>query len=324
MSDTPVRIAVVGAGQFGKHHLRVISQLPAATLVAAVDAHPAHAEAASQEFGCPAVSDLEWLRGKADAAIVAVPTVVHCDVACRLLEMGIDVLVEKPIAASSREAARMVTVAQANGRILQVGHLERFNPAVEAAIKVVTRPLFFEIHRLSTFAPRSLDVDVVLDLMIHDLDIVLTMVGRMPSEVRAAGIPVLSQKADIANVRLAFSDGCVANITASRVSTERVRKLRLFQPNQYVSIDYSRQDLLVIGVDENRQIRFLPQAITRSEPLRRQCESFLDCVRTRRAPIVDGQAGSRALEAAEKILATIKEHAEVVARSLQAESSPPQ
>lgn len=310
------RVAVIGAGQFGRHHLRVVRQSTAAELAGVHDIDPERAALAGQEFDCGVLS-LEKIAAKADAAIVAVPTVAHADVACRLLEAGLDVLVEKPIAGTSGEARRIISTAGRHGRIVQVGHLERFNPAVRAAFKVVNKPLFFEIHRLSPFAPRSLDVDVVLDLMIHDLDILLAMVGSMPEEVRAAGINVLSNKADIANVRLAFPGGCIANLTASRVSTERVRKLRVFQPRQYVSIDYSRQELLVIGVDENHQIQLRPQSVAKGEPLQLQLQGFLDCVRTRSRPLVDGTSGIQALEAAESILAKIEEHAGVVARWLE-------
>ena len=235
------RVAVIGAGVFGRHHLRILKQSEHAELTAVVDPNPERAQAASAEFGCSAASSISQLFGTIDAAVVAAPTSAHAEIGCALLENGIDVLVEKPIAASHAEGERLVETAAAHGRILQIGHLERFNPAIAALQKILTVPLFFEIHRLSLFSPRSLDVDVVLDLMIHDLDIVLAMVGEEPAEIRAAGIRILSEKVDIANVRLAFATGCVANLTASRVSTERVRKLRLFQPNQYVSLDYEKQ-----------------------------------------------------------------------------------
>ena len=213
-----------------------------------VDSNSDRASAAAAEYACPIFTSPAELAGKIDAAVVAVPTSHHAEVGCALLENGIDVLVEKPIAHDLASARRLVETAARHNRILQVGHLERFNPAVAALKKIVRLPLFFEIHRLSLFSPRSLDVDVVLDLMIHDLDIVLDLVGAMPDEIRAAGISILSDKVDIANVRLAFPGGCVANLTASRVSTERVRKLRLFQPHQYVSLDYQKQDAVVFTV----------------------------------------------------------------------------
>ena len=206
-------------------------------------------------------------------------------------------------------------------RILQVGHLERFNPAVTALCRIATTPLFFEVHRLSLFSPRGLDVDVVLDLMIHDIDVVLSLTGNPPAEIRAAGISILSEKVDIANVRLAFDNGCVANLTASRVSTERVRKLRVFQPNQYISVDYARQDLAAFRVMPDRQINYEPVEIQKGEPLRLELEDFMTCVRTRRAPVVDGHAAARALQVARDIIAKIEEHAQIVAQTLSGQTS---
>src|SRR5439155_7250399 len=195
-----------------------------------------------------------------------------------LLEAGFDVLVEKPIAHDDASAARLGEAAERHGRILQVGHLERFNPAVAELERRAALPLFFEIHRLNLFSPRSLDVDVVLDLMIHDVDVVLALTRAEPADIRAAGISILSQKVDIANVRLQFPNGCVANLTASRISTERVRKLRLFQPHQYFSLDYGRQDLAVFSVGEGRQIGFEQAAVTKAEPLKLQFDAFLECI----------------------------------------------
>jgi predicted dehydrogenase len=312
------RIAVIGAGAFGRNHLRVVRESERAALAGVVDIDAARAQAAAAEFGCPVLATLEEAAGAADAAIVAVPTVAHCEVACRLIDEGLDVLVEKPIGASAGEARAMVEKAAARGRILQCGHLERFNPAVQAAMAAATIPLFFEIHRLSLFTPRSLDVSVVSDLMIHDLDILLAMTKSRPEEVRAAGISVLSPKVDIANVRLAFSNGCVANLTASRVSTEKVRKLRFFQPGQYVSVDYARQDCFVVGVGPERQVSFQQLPVQKGEPLKLQFEHFLDCLERRATPLVDGPAAQRALELAREILDKIEEHAALVARHLRA------
>ncbi len=248
-----LRVAVVGTGAFGANHLRVYRELPGVELVAAVDADAGRAAAVSARVWdsgvCISVEALLEADLRLDAASVAVPTVFHHAVASELLRGGVDCLVEKPIAASLHEADDLIRIASINGRVLQVGHLERFNPAVIAAEAGLVRPMFFEAHRLSVFTPRSLDVDVVLDLMIHDLDIVLTFAESPVKEVRAVGLPVLSAKVDIANVRVEFDSGCVANFTASRVSTERVRKLRYFEPRRYVSIDYARRDVLVIGVD---------------------------------------------------------------------------
>ena len=232
------------------------------------------------------------------------------------MEAGVDVLIEKPIATSLTEADELVSLAQQLGRIAQAGHLERFNPAVRATVPMITRPMFFEVHRLSIFTPRSLDVDVVLDLMIHDLDIVLSFVNSPAKEVRAVGLAILSNKVDIANVRIEFESGCVANFTASRVSTERVRKLRFFQPKQYVSLDYGRQDALVFSVggdgagipSANPQIQVTKLPTTQEEPLHAELKSFLESVQQRSRPVVSLEDGRRALAAALNIVAAIREH----------------
>ena len=312
-----VRIAVVGAGVFGRHHLRILSQSPQAELIGVFDAASDRASAAAAEHKCRALSSLDELAGHVDAAVVAVPTSAHADVGLPLLASGIDLLVEKPIAADRAQAERLVEAAAKNGRILQVGHLEHYNPAVVALKKIVTIPLFFEIHRLSLPGPRSLDVDVVLDLMIHDLEIVLDLVGALPEDVQAAGISVLSDKADIANVRLAFPGGCIANLTASRVSTERVRKLRLFQPHQYISLDYQKQEAAAFTVSEQKQIGFQMLPVAKDEPLKLELESFLDSVRTRARPAVSGQEALRALDVALAVLAKIKAHTELVAQRIR-------
>ncbi|MBA3974328.1 MAG: gfo/Idh/MocA family oxidoreductase [Candidatus Solibacter sp.] len=316
MTDIRPRVAVIGAGAFGRNHLRVVRESALADLAGVYDIDDARRTAAAAEFGCPEFASLDEVPAAACAAIVAVPTTHHKEVACRLMDSGLDVLVEKPIAVSTEEAREMVSTAALRQRILQVGHLERFNPAVEALSKIVNKPLFFEIHRLSVFTPRSLDVDVISDLMIHDLDIVLSMTNVMPDEVRAAGISILSEKVDIASVRLAFPGGAVANLTASRVSTERVRKLRLFQPRQYISVDYARRDCVTISVGDDRQVNIAPQRVEQGEPLARQFESFIACVASRRTPLVDGLAAARALDLACQIMAKIEEHSNLVARSI--------
>ena len=311
-----LRVAVVGVGEFGKNHVRVVRQSERAELVAVLDANAGRAAEVAAANGCAAFADPRELLGKADAAIVAVPTSAHADVGCYLLESGIDVLVEKPIAPDVASAQRLIQAAESHGRVLQIGHLERFNPAVMALEKVARNPLFFEIHRLNVFSQRSLDVDVVLDLMIHDIDILLSLVQREIEEIRAAGISILTPKVDIANVRLQFQGGCVANITASRVSTDRVRKLRLFQPNQYISLDYGRQDVAVFSVGERRQISFEQLPVAQGEPLALQFEAFLNSVETRQIPKLSGHIGRLNLEAALAILAKIEEHSRVVAQSL--------
>ena len=312
------RIAVVGAGVFGRNHLRVIQSSQNATLAGVLDVDPARAREAAQLYGCPAFEALEDLAGLADAAVVATPTITHSAVGCRLMQLGLDVLVEKPIAQSVAAARELVETAGHAGRILQVGHLERFNPAVIALSAVVTKPLFFEIHRLSEFTPRSLDVDVVLDLMIHDIDIVLTLTRETPEEIRAAGISILTPKVDIANVRLQFPGGCVANLTASRVSTERVRKLRLFQPHEYISLDYSRKDAVRFRVKPPMSIDFSPLPVAPGEPLALELEAFFESVVSRRPPAVTGEHGLAALEAATVILDKIEEHSRMVAEALKA------
>ena len=234
-SQLPVNVAVVGVGAFGRNHARVyhsLQQSGSVRLVGVVDPDRARADMVASEFGCRAFGSVEQLlaaHSEVQATSVAVPTVLHLEVARALMESGVDVLIEKPVAATLAEADELLQLAADHKRIAQVGHLERFNPAVRATLPLIHKPMFFEVHRLSVFTPRSLDVDVVLDLMIHDLDVVLTFVKSKVKEIRAVGLPILSNKVDIANVRVEFESGCVANFTASRVSTERVRKLRFFQ-----------------------------------------------------------------------------------------------
>jgi len=313
-------VAVCGAGVFGLNHLRVYRALQQSglpiRLAAIVETDANRAAALKQEWGVPVFSSIEACLADChiDAASVCVPTVWHHQIASALLSAGVDVLVEKPIAASLEEAEQLISLAEKHQRILQVGHLERFNPAVMALHDLLNGPMFFEAHRLSVFSPRSLDVDVVLDLMIHDLDIVLTIAQSPVSQVHAVGLPILSPKVDIANVRIEFESGCVANFTASRVSTERVRKLRFFQPHQYVSIDYARQDLLLINVAANASanpsagLNMQKPRITPGEPLRLEIESFLDCNRNRQQPVVSSKDGSAALALALQINAAIADH----------------
>ena len=316
-----LRVAVAGAGAFGRNHLRVLRELPGVSIAAVVDPDPDRRESAAAEYGCRPCATVSELDGEVHAAIVAAPTSAHADVGCALLERGIDVLVEKPIAADLMSAGRLADAAERSGRVLQVGHLERFNPAVQALSQAVTLPLFFEIHRMSVFTPRSLDVDVVLDLMIHDIDIVLALTGKTPEEIRAAGISILSQKVDIAHVRLAFPGGCVANFTASRVSLEKIRKLRLFQPGEYISLDYQRQDASCLRVSGSQEIGFVPFHIEKQEPLRAEVESFLRCVRERREPVVGAAAAIAALEVSLDILDRIAEHSNTVAEAVEAHAA---
>jgi predicted dehydrogenase len=325
---------VIGVGAFGRNHARVYQQLQEAggvRLVAVVDPDTARADAIAREFSCNAFSSVEQMLGthsEVHAASVAVPTVLHLEVARSLMEAGVDVLIEKPVAATLGEADELLRLALEHKRVAQVGHLERFNPAVRATLPLINRPMFFEVHRLSVFSPRALDVDVVLDLMIHDLDVVLTFVKSEVKEIRAVGLPILSGKVDIANVRIEFESGCVANFTASRVSTERVRKLRFFQAGQYISIDYGRQDVLVFSVagvaahsfakdanewgtrpSVNPQISMAKPPVTAEEPLLAEIKAFLQSVRDRSRPVVALEDGRRALKLGLAILEEIGRHA---------------
>jgi predicted dehydrogenase len=310
------RVAVAGAGAFGKNHLRVIHQSEHAELAGVFDLDPQRAAQVAEPHGCRVFESLDELAQNADAAVVATPTVTHSEVGCQLIEAGLDVMVEKPIAHTPEAGRALVEAAERNGRILQVGHLERFNPAVIALGGVIGKPLFFEVHRLSVFTPRCLDVDVVLDLMIHDVDIILALTGERPQEIRAAGIRILSEKVDIANVRVQFPSGCIANLTASRVSTERVRKLRLFQPHEYISLDYGRQDAVRFRVKPPMAIDFAPLPVTKDEPLRLELEGFFESIATRQPPRVTGEQGLAALEVACEILDKIEEHYRLVAKTL--------
>ncbi len=331
-----MRVGVVGAGAFGRNHARVYRELQADSsqhieFVGVADTDFARAQSVAAEFGTRAYeSAAELIALNVDAVSVAVPTVAHLAVGRELMQSGVDVLIEKPLATSVAEADELITVAEAYGRIAQAGHLERFNPAVRATFPLLTKPMFFEVHRLSVFTPRSLDVDVVLDLMIHDIDIVLAFTRSQVKEIRAVGLPILSKKVDIANVRMEFESGCVANFTASRVSTERVRKLRFFQPRQYVSLDYSRQDVLVLTVEEEAPNPsgfdpFNPASVAASafpgitpfkpiveqqEPLKAEIISFLDAVRRRSQPEVSLHDGRQALAIATQVVEAIAAHSE--------------
>ncbi len=312
MSEKKIRVGVIGVGDFGRNHVRVWREVEGAELAGIVDADAERAGRVAAEFGTRVMPGVEALAAQVDAVSLAVPTVEHARMGCRLLEQGVDVLVEKPMAASLDEADDLIAAARRHGRILQVGHLERFNPAVVAVEKIVNRPLFFEVHRLGVFSPRSLDVDVVYDVMIHDLEILLALVGAPVTDLKAVGIPVLTDKVDIAHARIEFATGAVGNLTASRVSTERVRKMRFFQEREYISLDYTRQDVLRVRVrpgGAEPQMDFEKLPTQPEEPLRAELRSFLECVRTRTTPRVDGAAGRRALELADRVMAGILDHA---------------
>ena len=296
--------AVVGVGHLGKQHARLYAEL--GHLAGVVDILEPRAHETAAQYNTTPYTDYRQLFGKVDAVSIAVPTVNHAEIGVELLEHGIDVLIEKPIASTLEQAKALIDAASRNKRVLQVGHVERFNPVVMAAREAATKPQFFEIHRLAAFSPRSLDIDVVLDLMIHDIDIVLSLVPSPVREVRAVGIPVLSSKADIANARVEFEDGCVANFTASRVSFEKTRKLRFFQPHDYISVDYASQTGTMVSLRMGRVIeRKLDPA--NQEPLKLELISFADAVAKRETPVVTGDDGLRALELAMRINSAIAE-----------------
>ena len=323
MSEKNIRVAVAGVGQFGQNHVRVWKALEGAQLVGIFDVNAGRARQIAAEFGTQAFPDLDALiAARVDAVSVAVPTKQHASVGCRLLDAGIDVLIEKPMAASLEEAGMLIAAAQRNSRILQVGHVERFNPAVAAAQQIISRPMFFEVHRLGIFTPRSLDIDVVYDVMIHDLDILLSLVRSPVADLRCVGIPVITDKVDIAHARIEFETGAVANVTASRVSTERVRKMRFFQEHEYISLDFARQDALRIRVDpaSPQGVGFEKLPAQPEEPLKAELRAFADSVRNRKPSVVDGDAGRRALALADRVMASILEHA----RRVQPEAFTPQ
>ena len=301
-----IRVGVIGVGSLGQHHARVYASMPEVELVGVVDALPERAEEIAARFGTNAYSDYTKLFGKVDAVNIAAPTTAHAEIGVRCLKEGIHVLAEKPIAHTLEAADQLIQAARENDRILQIGHLERFNPAVVALREIVTRPRFFETHRMGLFSPRSLDVDVILDLMIHDLDIISLLVPSGIEKITAVGIAILSDRIDIANARIQFADGCVANITASRVSMEKIRKLRLFQKQEYISLDYTRQDLTVFSLKHNAGSP-LPEIVNRKiepekkEPLLLELISFLEAVRGERQVACGGDEGRHALDLAMQI-----------------------
>jgi predicted dehydrogenase len=306
-----VRLAVVGVGHLGRHHARVASSLAGLRVVGVHDHHPGRAEEIAREFSLRVLSNFEQIAEEAEAVVVATPTVTHAEIAGFFLDRGLHVLVEKPIAADLAHAEDLVQRARRAGRVLQVGHVERYNPAIEAALALVAAPRFIEVHRLGVFTLRSLDVDVVLDLMIHDLQIVSALVGRPVREVRAAGVPVLTPKLDIANARLAFEGGCVANLTASRVSAEKVRKCRVFAPSIYVSVDMQAQSVSAFRLRRESgrpEILPVPVAVSREEPLSRELADFRRAVAEGSRPLVSGEDGRDALALAERVLDAVETH----------------
>ncbi len=309
MSAEPIRTGVVGCGYLGKHHARILTELPGSQPVGFVDPDGNVAREIEAAHGPKGMvrrrSVRQLLESGATAVVVASPTSTHAELAEELLEGGADVLVEKPITATLPEADRLVSRAREKGRILQVGHIERFNPAVAAVRPLVTEVKFIEAHRLGVFVPRALDVDVVLDLLVHDLDIASDLVGRPVREIRAVGVPILSRKIDIASVRLAFEGGCVANLTASRVSQEKIRKFRFFQPDWYFSIDTRQREVTAFHLERRLgfpRIAEVKVDVPKTDPLTEEDRAFLQACRQRRDPEVNGEAGRAALKLALDIL----------------------
>lgn len=300
-----LRMVVVGVGHLGVHHARILASLDGVQLVGVVDTNIERARAVAAEHRTQAYASCEEVSTEVDAATVAVPTASHFEIAGPLLERRIHVLVEKPLARTLEEADRLIAIAESTGATLGVGHTERFNPAVVAMKPLVRQPRFIEVHRLGTFPDRSLDIDVVFDLMIHDLDLVLSLVGRGVTSIEAVGVPVLTSRVDIANVRLRFDGGCIANLTASRISRDRVRKIRIFQRDSYVSVDYGAQEVegwqLVERVGGPPSIVGGKIEVQREEPLKREMQDFVAAVRERRPPGVTGQQGRAALALAADI-----------------------
>lgn len=301
-----MKIAVIGVGHLGQHHARILSGLPGVELVGVVDVNQDRAGQVAARYAVRAFAEWRDIVPLVEAVTIATPTETHAVIAGSLLEAGIHVLVEKPMTRTTGEADLLLDAARRSGATLAVGHTERFNPAVAAARALVHEPKFIEVHRLGTFPDRSLDIDVVFDLMIHDLDLVLQFVGRDVASVDAVGVPVLTPRIDIANVRLRFANGCIANLTASRISRDRVRKIRFFQRDSYVSIDYSSQELemwrLVPKPGQMPAIEGGKMEVAHEEPLKRELEDFVDAIRERRAPGVTGEEGRAALALAERIV----------------------
>lgn len=300
-----IRLGVVGVGGIGKNHARIIAGLENVEVGGIFDTNAEHGQAVADEFGVPFVSSLEELIERVDAASIATPTIYHREVGEKFLNAGKHVLVEKPIASSSEDAKALVTLAKEKNLILQVGHIERFNPVLEELEKKLSDARFIEVHRLSPFPNRSIDIGVILDLMIHDLEIVLHLVKSPVASIDAVGIPVLTQREDIANARIRFENGCVANITASRISPERMRKIRVFQSTGYLSLDYQEQTG-EFYTREGMEIMREEVPVERDEPLKLELAHFADCAREGRQPKVSGQEGMAALDLALEITAMVE------------------
>ena len=304
------RIAVIGVGHLGQHHARLLAAMPEVELVGVVDTDAARASTIAETYQTRAWPSLASLAGQVDAVIVATPTISHVEVARPFVEAGVAVLVEKPLADSLEAADTLLALADQHGALVACGHTERFNPALDAARPFIVSPRFVEIHRLGTFPERSLDIDVVFDVMIHDLDLLLAVVGGAVTSIEAVGVHVLTPKTDIANVRLRFDNGCIANLTASRISRDRVRKARFFQPQAYVSVDFAAPEAEVyrlVPKEGRPAIEGGRLDVPKDEPLRRELADFVDAVRAGRPPRVTGRDGREALALATRVARAIDE-----------------
>lgn len=313
-----LKVGVVGVGHMGRYHAQIYSQIKDVSLVGVADIEPRRAKEVASACRTDAFVDYRDLLEKVDAVTIAVPTSLHCDIAREFMDKGADVLVEKPICRTIAQAEELTDLAKRKGLVLQVGHTERFNPAVVALKGLVKNPRFIESHRIGSFPDRSTDVDVILDIMIHDIDIILSLVGAPVTEVRAVGVPLVSDHVDISNTRLEFENGCVANITSSRVSLKQMRKIRLFQKDAYLSLDFTKKELIRVTLDPSRKsyIPKVPFKVNREKvkvdkaanPLKRELEVFCDAVRHRTTPVVSGEEGTEALRVATRINQTIQQN----------------
>lgn len=308
-----IRVGVIGVGYLGQYHAEKYSQMDNVNLVGVADIDQARAEAIAARYDSRAFTDYRDLLCKVDAVSIVVPTESHFDVGLESLKRDVDVMIEKPMTTTLEQADKLIEIAETKRRILQVGHLERFNPAVLALKDFITRPMFIEVHRLSIFKDRSTDVSVVLDLMIHDIDILLNIVKSDIQSIHAAGVPVICEHADIANVRMQFNSGCVANVTASRISTKNQRKIRIFQKDTYISVDFASREITLIRRNEKNSnsvvpgMEFQQMCFTEADVLEDELTSYVQSVSTRKAPVVSGHAGRKALAVALDIMGQVDE-----------------
>jgi predicted dehydrogenase len=311
MNDSPLKTGVVGTGYLGRLHARVLTEMDEVDVIGFVEPDDEKAAEVEENLGLRRFRSPAELAPHVECAVVATPTILHAEVASTLLEAGCDVMIEKPITSEPDAARRLIELAASQGRIIQTGHVERYNPAIQAAVPMISRPRYVEAQRIGVFSSRSLDIDVLLDLMIHDLQLVISLLGKTVVDIRAVGVPVLTGKVDMANVRLELDDGSVANLVASRVSSEKLRRFRLFGPDAYISVDTKDQEVkgyrLVAQSDGQKSIEELVIDVERKEPLRAELEAFAACVRSREKPLVSGEDGLAALELALRVGEKIRE-----------------